>query len=71
MRDVTLTVTEGEIVFRLLADGATVFEHTFVASEEPQTVFVGKSGRRIGIEIVSESAAVEVSPPTLNIDFVR
>lgn len=71
VRDVTLTVTEGEIVFRLLADGATVFEHTFVASEEPQTVFVGKSGRRIGIEIVSESAAVEVSPPTLNIDFVR
>lgn len=71
VRDVTLTVTEGELVFRLKADGRTVFEHSFSPSEEPQTVFVGKSGRRLGVELLSQSAAVKVSPPIVNIDFVR
>ena len=71
VRDVTLTVTGGQLLFRLKADGRTVFEHTFQPSDEPQTVFVGKSGRRLAAELVSESPQIVVSPPTLNIDFVR
>lgn len=71
VRDVTLTVTGGQLTFRLKADGRTVFEHTFEPSDEPQTVFVGKSGRRIAAELVSESPVIVVTPPTLNIDFVR
>lgn len=71
VRDVTLTVSEGTLLFRLKADGRTVFEHTFAPSELPQTVFVGKSGRSLGVELLSESAAVKVSPPIVNIDLVR
>lgn len=66
VKDVTLT-TEFPLELRVRTDGDT---HVFSlgASEFPQTVFVGKSGVKIGLELRSSSGLCMVTQPVVRIE---
>ena len=66
VRDVTLT-TSFPLQMTVLADDKKyVFE--LPGSDMPQTVFVGKSGRKIGLEFRSQSGICSVSKPVVRLD---
>ena len=65
MLDVTLT-TRFAAELRVITDGEA---HSFAlpASDAPQTVFVGKSGVKIGIELRSFSGLAHITQPVVRL----
>ena len=68
VRSIDVT-TESDVDIIVVTDGK---RHTFrvKGSGLPQTVFVGKSGRKIAIELHSEQAECKISPLVLKVDFM-
>ena len=66
VRDVTLTTSFPLQMTVLTDDKKYVFE--LPGSDMPQTVFVGKSGRKIGLEFRSQSGICSVSKPVVRLD---
>lgn len=69
VRDVTLS-TRYDAELRVVTDGLT---HRFplAGSEQPQRVFVGKSGRELGIELRSATGECHITQPVVRIDFME
>ena len=68
VREVTLT-TRYPAELRVTTDGVT-HVYALAGSDAPQTVFVGKSGRKIGLELRSQSAVCTVSQPVVTLDII-
>lgn len=68
VREVTFK-TKYALTLTVILDGV---EHSFPleGKNEPQTVFVGKNGREIGIKLTSTSQNAFVTPPVLTIDLI-
>lgn len=69
VRAVTL-ITRYALELRVRADRET-YVYALAASDEPQTVYPGKSGRRIGLELRAETGLCHVTVPAVEIDFMR
>lgn len=69
VRDVTLT-TKYALEVRVVTDGE-IHSYPLAASDEPQTVFVGKSGKKIGLELRSASGLCFVTQPVVRLDVTR
>ena len=68
VRSIDVT-TESDVDIIVVTDGK---RHSFrvKGSGLPQTVFVGKSGRKIAVELHSEQAECKLSPLVLKVDFM-
>lgn len=69
VRDVTLT-TGYALELRVLTDDKT-YSYELAPSDSPQTVFVGKSGRKIGLELRSSTGKCSVSQPVVRLNIMR
>lgn len=69
IRDVTLT-TEYALELRVRTDEHT-YSYSLAPSDRPQTVFVGKSGRRVGIELRSSTGKCKITQPVVRMDIMR
>lgn len=67
MRDVTLTTRYALKLTVFADDDSREFE--LPGSSAPQTVFVGMSGRKIGLQLRSESGVCYVTQPVVRLDI--
>lgn len=67
VREVTLT-TRYDAELRVRTDEET-HVYALAGADRPQTVFVGKSGKKIGLELRSSTGLCHITPPVVKLDI--
>lgn len=71
VRELTFTLTGGEVTVSLDADGKRVYSRSFEPTGLPVTAFVGRSGRQLALTVTSDAALPSMTPPAVRVDLVR